>query len=310
MCEPTSDVDAERAALLRELTDSGLLIESGVTGVYGQTEPYERVRDGLERWLSAAGHAAGAEQLRFPPVIPRVQLERVGYLGNFPHLAGSIFSFEGSDADGLKLGAAAAKHEDWSGFQTQTDLMLTPAACYPVYPAMSARGPLPAGGVLVDIGPGWVFRHEPSVDPARRQIFHMHELVRIGTADDVSAWREEWTERALLFFRSLGLDASLVPANDPFFGRQGRLLASAQRTRELKLEYVIPIVGPEPTACASSNYALDHLTHTFGVELEGGGEAHSACLAFGHERLVLALMRTHGLDVDAWPSDVRAILWP
>ena len=27
-----------------------------------------------------------------------------------------------------------------------TDLVLTPAACYPVYPAIAARGALPAGG--------------------------------------------------------------------------------------------------------------------------------------------------------------------
>ena len=308
MCDETTTVDAERAALLKQLIDNGLLIESGVTGVFGQSGPFERVRDGIERWMTEAGRTAGAEQLHFPPIIPRIVLERVGYLGNFPHLAGSVFGFEGSEREGMELGARAAKHEDWSDLQTQTELMLTPAACYPVYPAVSARGPLTGNGVLVDIGPSWVFRHEPSIDPARRQIFHMHELVRIGSPEQVSAWREEWTERALQFFLSLGLDVSLAPANDPFFGRQGRLLASSQRERELKLEFVIPIVGPEPTACASSNYAVDHLTHTFGLAFADGAEAHSACLAFGHERLVLALMRTHGFDIEQWPADVRAAL--
>ena len=39
----------------------------------------------------------------------------------------------------------ASRHEDWSEFQSMTDLVLMPAACYPVYPAIAARGPLPAG---------------------------------------------------------------------------------------------------------------------------------------------------------------------
>jgi hypothetical protein len=37
--------------------------------------------------------------------------------------------------------------------------------------------------------------------------------------------------------------------------------------------------------------------------------AHTACLGFGHERIVLALMNTHGLDVAAWPDEVREQLW-
>ena len=35
--------------------------------------------------------------MRFPPVLPRRDLEAVGYLKNFPHLAGSIFAFEGDE---------------------------------------------------------------------------------------------------------------------------------------------------------------------------------------------------------------------
>ncbi len=67
-----------------------------------------------------------------------------------------------------------------------TDLVLTPAACYPVYPAIAARGPLPPGGVTVDAGGAYVFRHEPSGDPARLQMFHQREIVRIGEPETVA----------------------------------------------------------------------------------------------------------------------------
>jgi seryl-tRNA synthetase len=74
----------------------------------------------------------------------------------------------------------------------------------------------------------------------------------------------------------------------------------------LKFEVLVQIAGPEPTAVASFNYHQDHFSSTYGITMEsGGGPAHTACLGFGLERITLALLRTHGLDVDAWPAAVR-----
>jgi len=154
-----------------------------------------------------------------------------------------------------------------------------------------------------------VFRHEPSHDPARRQIFHQHELVRIGEPDAVLEWREEWANRGLELLRGLGLDAQLDVANDPFFGRRGRMLAANQQAERLKLELLVQIAGPEPTACASFNHHREHFGQTWGIELSDGSTAHTACLGFGHERIVLALLNTHGLKPDSWPAAARAQLW-
>jgi seryl-tRNA synthetase len=301
-------VSAEQTEFLRELVDHGLLIESGVPGIYGHNSVFERVRSRLDRRLSDEAERRGAERLRFPPVVPRHQLEQTGYLGSFPHLAGTIYAFEGSESDALAQGERAERHEDWSEFQRMTDLALLPAACYPVYPAVAGRGRLQPGGLFVDAGGSWVFRHEPSDDPARRQMFHQHELVRIGEPDAVLDWREEWANFGLEFLRSLGLTAELDNANDPFFGRRGRMLAANQRAQALKLEILVPIAGPEPTALASFNHHQEHFGSTFGIELADGTTAHTACLGFGHERIVLALLRTHGLDPEAWPESVRAEL--
>jgi seryl-tRNA synthetase len=294
----------DQAEFLRELVDAGHLIESGVPGVYGHGQAYERVIEQLSELVSQLGAAAGASKLRFPPIVPRQALETNGYVGNFPHLAGSIFGFEGSEADARLQGERALAHEDWSEFQAQTDLMMLPAACYPVYPALAARGPVEPGGLTVDIGGSWVFRHEPSNDPARRQAFRMHEIVRIGEADAVERWRREWSEKGVQLFRELGLDGQLANANDPFFGRIGRLLAANQSAEELKWELEVQIAGPEPTACASFNYHMDHFGDVWDLELSDGTPAHTACAAFGQDRIVLALLRVHGLDVEKWPAAV------
>ena len=299
----------DQAALLRTLIASGLLIESGVPGVYGHGESFERVRERLEQRITAEARDRGAIKLRFPPVVPTRDVEANGYVGNFPHLVGTIFSFDGTEQDAQTQAERASRHEDWSEFQVQTEVSLVPAACYPVYPAIAKRGPLDEGGVFVDAGGSWVYRHEPSHDPARRQIFHQHELVRVGDPDVVIDWRAEWSQLGVELLRSFGLDANLDVANDPFFGRRGRLLARNQRAQDLKLELLVQIAGPEPTACASFNHHMDHFGSTWGIELDGGETAHTACLGFGHERIVLALLHTHGLDPRDWSPEIRSQLW-
>jgi seryl-tRNA synthetase len=190
-----------------------------------------------------------------------------------------------------------------------TDLVLVPAACYPVYPVIAARGPLPAGGVALDLGASYVFRHEPSDDPARMQAFHQRELVRIGEPETVTGWREAVRERGVALLSHLGLQASSEVASDPFFGRAGRMLAASQRDQQLKFEIVVPIAGDDPTAVSSFNYHQDHFASTFGIELADGGVVHTACVGFGEERIVLALFAAHGLDIDRWPERVRRQLW-
>jgi hypothetical protein len=212
----------DQTAFLADLLTHGLLIESGVPGVYGRAEEFERVRGAFDALITHTAVVDAPERMAFPPLLPRRQLEKIGYLKSFPHLAGAIFAFDGDEEQAAVQEERASRHEDWSEFQSMTDLVLTPAACYPVYPAVAARGPLGAGGITVDAGGSYVFRHEPSGDPARLQMFHQREIVRIGEPETVAAWRDEWRDRSVQLLRAVGLDARFDVANDPFFGRSGR----------------------------------------------------------------------------------------
>jgi seryl-tRNA synthetase len=295
----------DQQALLEQLLERGLLLQTGVPGVYGRGGDYEHVCQGFAELITRAGEADRPERVAFPPLLPRRDLERVGYLKSFPHLSGAVFAFEGTEAEAAEQYKRASRHEDWSEHQHMTELVLTPAACYPVYPAVASRGALQPGGITVDAGGAYVFRNEPSGDPARMQVFRQREVVRIGEPQAVEAWWQAWRERSVELLGSVGLDVELGVANDPFFGRAGRMLATSQREQELKFEVSFQIAGPEPTALASFNYHGEHFASVYAIRLHDGRLAHTACLGFGLERIALALFRTHGFAIRDWPDEVR-----
>jgi len=296
---------AAQLTYLEELVDAGLLTRTGVHGVYARGPAFERVRLAFDGLVTRTADQESPEPLFFPPLLPREQLETNGYLGSFPHLAGTVFAFEGDEQAAAEQFELATRHEDWSAHQRMTEVVRAPAACYPLYPAVAERGPLPKGGLTLDTGDAYVFRREPSSDPSRMQIFHMREIVRVADRDTVIEWRSGWRSRTDELLRSLGLELQQDVASDPFFGRSGRLLAAQQREQELKWELLAPVSGEKPTAIASSNYHQDHFGHTYDIRTDSGELAHTGCMAFGEERVTLALFSAHGLDTRSWPREAR-----
>jgi seryl-tRNA synthetase len=287
---------------------SGLLIATDGTGLYGRNATFEAVVHAFDQAVIAVGAGDGAIPLEFPPLLPQTTFDTTGYLRSFPNLAGPVFSFAGGDREYADLVRRLDEGEPYSDALDQSDVALSPACCYPVYPSL--RGTLQPDGVIIEIR-GYCFRNEPSVDPMRMRAFRQREHVRVGKPEQVLEWRQLWLERAPRVFDDVGLDARTEVANDPFFGRAGRLMSMSQREQELKIELVVPVFGAEhPTACASVNYHQDHFGDLFGIESDGGATAHSSCVSFGLERCAIALFARHGTDVDRWPSKVRNRLWP
>jgi seryl-tRNA synthetase len=280
---------------------------TGVDGVYGRTGAYEGVVEALAALLSRY-RPANAEVLRFPPVMSRKHLERHGYLKSFPNLLGCVSCLCGSENEIRGVVDRFENGEPWTPALEAGDLVLAPAACYPVYPLVAARGPAPNGGLFFDVAAD-CFRREPSRDIDRLQSFRMREFVCIGSPDAVQSFRGAWVDRAKALADELGLPYRVDLASDPFFGRGGQILAISAIQQELKFELLVPVRSEEqPTACMSFNYHREHFGHTWGLETEDGGVAHTGCVAFGMDRLAVALFATHGTRVEDWPAAVRDVL--
>jgi len=284
------------------LLAAGLLYPTGVDGVYARSEAYERIAAALDATVRRWGAGLGATLLHLPPLLPRTTFDGTDYVRAFPDLMGSVHVFEGSDREHAELVRRVERDEDWSGLLGPAELVLAPALCHFIYPMCS--GQVPDGGVLYE-AIGSCFRHEPSADPTRLQTFRLHEVVYVGEPARALEHRDRSLTAGVALLEQLGLSISVVPANDPFFGRLGAALAAEQHEEGLKYEGVAPVVpGARPTALLSSNYHRDHFGVPFGIRTADGQTAHSACIGFGTDRIVLALLAEHGLDPERWPSEV------
>ncbi len=296
-----------KAARSLDSIAEALLLPTGIDGVYARTAVFEEVVGGLAALISRY-REPDTEVLRFPPVMSRRQLETSGYLKSFPHFLGCVSCLGGAEAD---IRSSVERHEaggDWTDALSAADLVLSPAACYPVYPLVAARGEVPAGGLVFDVACD-CFRREPSKMLDRLQSFRMREYVRIGTPAQIEDFRARWMQRGEAFAGQLGLAWRIDRASDPFFGRGGKLMAMSQIEQALKFELLVSIHSDAaPTACMSFNDHRDYFGTAWNLRTAAGATAHTGCVAFGVDRLALALFAAHGVDLARWPARVRRAL--
>jgi seryl-tRNA synthetase len=85
--------------------------------------------------------------------------------------------------------------------------------------------------------------------------------------------------------------------------------AVSQMQQSLKFELLIPLRSEEqPTACMSFNYHREHFGTTWGIVAANREPAHTGCVAFGMDRLAVAMFHTHGTEPAAWLQKVRDML--
>jgi len=299
--------DLDKLAAAPEDILARLFTPMNVDGVYGRSGRYEDVVEGLGRYISTL-RPKRAEVFRFPPVVSRTLIEKSGYLKSFPHLLGCVCAL-GTDVKRVTEAVAAFEAGGrWTDSAEASELVLAPAACYPVYPIAAERGAVGAEPLLFDVASD-CFRREPSKDIDRLQSFRMREFVAVGAPQQISAFRDQWMARAPEIAADLGLTHRIDAASDPFFGREGQMVGRFQTANALKFEMLIPVRSTEkPTACMSFNCHREHFGEVWGLKTADRELAHTACVAFGIDRLAVALFARHGVEAEGWPQAVRGKL--
>ncbi|GAA3057617.1 hypothetical protein [Actinokineospora globicatena] len=283
---------------------AGLPLETGVPGVFLSPPGFERVIGLLRDGIAALAADEPFHRLVIPPVISRATIERAGYVAAFPNLLGTVHGYGGTPSGWARLKPLVESGGEWHAQQQIGDLVLLPAACYPVYATLEGRTLDEPAKVTVEAS---CFRQEATSEPGRMRSFRMLELVTVATDEHCLKWRAARLEQVEGWFTELGLAVSVEVADDPFFGPGRKVYQAAQRMQELKWELRVPVADGTVQAVASANYHKEHFGETFGITA-GGEPANTSCVAFGLERLAMALIARHGEDSTRWPADVLAAL--
>jgi len=279
-------------------------IPTGAAGVYLYPGPFEQVITGLRLGIARLAADEPSQRLAIPPVIARSTIERAGYVKAFPQLLGTVHSYPGDGRDWAALAPLVEQGGAWHAEQRISDLVLLPAACYPVYASLEGVALIEPAKFAVE---ATCFRQERTSEPGRLRSFRMVELVTVATEQYCLQWRAHWLERVAEWLAAMSLQVAIEVADDPFFGPGRKLYQAAQRKQELKFELKVPVADDLVQAVASANFHKDHFGETFDITADGE-RANTSCMAFGLERIALALINAHGPLLPDWPAEVQALL--
>ncbi|HUG39525.1 MAG TPA: hypothetical protein VMM12_03515 [Longimicrobiales bacterium] len=280
----------------------GELLEP-VPGVAGLRGGALALFEALDTRVADLCRRLAAEPWRPPAALAWGTLEDADYFASFPQWL-TAASHLGDDEGALET-VAASEHPAAAArgrFQPAA-AALPPAVCYHVFEALRGARLERPRRVTAQCT---CWRHEGSATRAleRGWSFTMREVVALGDAGGIAAFRTEGEAAALRLAAGLGLEARLEEAADPFFRPTARGKALVQQLKGLKREVTLPVGGGRRTAAASSNLHETFFGHAFGIRDGAGAPVSSGCLAFGLERWLLAFMVAHGPDAGGWPIRV------
>ena len=204
-------------------------------------------------------------------LIDRAVLNRIGFFDKLPSIPFEV------TPHGTPLRTSGA----W---------ILSPSTCYNTFLQLSGD----PGGAPPRLltARGRCHRHEPGDASAMRMsAFDMRELVLIGTAEEVVERAEEMLGRAETLIGALHPGIRVERASDIFYGERSRATRKVQYALGVKREIILPWPDGSAVAVGSRNLHRELFTEAFRIGLRPGSPPlHSACVAFGLERLLLSLL--------------------
>ena len=257
--------------------------------------------ESLEGLYKQWAAAVKAEEWRLPIFISAQQLDKVDYLRSFPHLATFPMALNAED-ENLRL-FAEGPVVDYQGRLELTRTapirdVLTPAACYHFYSNLE-RSKLTKEKRLTTSA--HCFRREHAFKPLERQwAFTMREIVSLGTVDEVDAFAAGMKKRITQWCEQANLRVEWKAATDPFFNPARNPKALMQKLAPIKTE----LVFEGKLAIGSINLHGDYFGECYDIR-RGSSPVHSACVAFGLERWLYALLTQFGLRRTDWPLPLK-----
>lgn len=264
-----------------ELLDRNLIRSAGDAGLYVISASFERVVQGLARYIMTWFEVPPRETFVYPPVA-HVDLNDIsGYAENFPQFAGFVASARG---------------------QSGTPINSLPGAgCHPLLSSLADKAV--RGGIYGTVS--YVYRNEVSPTVVRMKSFRQAEVVYVGPAAGLDQQLAHWRVAGPRLWASIGIGTYTARASDPFTGRLGQLRREWQAAGGAKTEECLEAGPWAGLALSSVNNHGSIFTDRFRITDESSQPVVSGCIGFGLERSVLAMLSTHGTHIHSWPATVQ-----
>lgn len=183
--------------------------------------------------------------------------------------------------------------------------VLRHAACAPVYEILS-NTTVPSNKPLVYMVRGKCFRNEADnvFELARLNEFTMKEYVFIGTPEQCNQGIEKAKGIWKFWADTFNLNCKLDTANDSFFASNYKKLKLFQMLGDSKQEFKwnIPFIN-DYIACGSANFHRTHFSKPYNIKTDEETFCHTACFAFGIERMIYAFLNQKGTDPKKWDKE-------
>jgi len=250
-----------------------------------------------------------AERERFPSTILCRTLDRCNHFTSFPEHMDFVAHLR-EDVDVLKAFSGQCASEKWSprahdGRMGDVEFAITPSCCYHAYEGMEGwKLDKPGRCITATVG---CHRYEGAnlTTLSRLRAFTMREVIWIGHPEYVKSSRAKADELIVQWAKEWELDCTLENANDMFFTDDYSVKASFQRQQEAKRELRLTIPQEERSISVfSSNFHSATFGRAFDITLDGRPAA-SACVGWGFERWVYAVLSQFGMTPSNWPEGLR-----
>jgi seryl-tRNA synthetase len=279
------------------------MVELG-PGQFALTGPAATLRSSIDARFQRLALACGAEPWHLPSIESTAHLlPRVGYLASHAqhvtwgvHLTPRFEALRRFAADAREHSATepGAEHE-----VRQAGFILEPVVCHNVYRAL-AGARLDATRVVTALGNCYRFEGFRFAPLLRQWEFSMREAVLIGEPGALRDLRERILAATLTVCDELDLGARLEIATDPFFVSEAGSARAFQAMQSTKLELRLDLGDGAVTAAASFNLHGSHFTEAMDIRGPGGELYETACVGWGIERWMAAVVARRGADPASW----------
>jgi hypothetical protein len=224
--------------------------------------------------LKIMAHHVPATSHSCTTLIERAALEKIGFFDKLPC---------------IPMAASPHAAADENAASTQDSWILSPSTCYHTFSHLA--GSSENWDLKCFTAIGHCHRFEPVLDePTRLGSFTMREFVLLGKPHEIEQKCEVLFQSGVAFIRRLVPSAYVARASDVFYGESAGVTRKVQLAMGVKLEVLIPWTERD-VSVGSRNLHRNLFTTAFKIgSQEQGAVMHSACVAFGMERLLLSLL--------------------